>query len=187
VVYALTVAVACWAVAVYGMARLIAMHRRMSRDRTVFPVAGIRVASTRVTARLAHLPGRSGNYRGLLWARTADGVACRGAGHAYSVIAECRQEGDEVVVDAVLPHSVRLMYLGMIGFMVVASTVVLSVDAPRDWSMAIPLGLLGAVTVQYVWHVRRARTHGRLLPRYVEAACAEAAACARHENPMKIS
>jgi hypothetical protein len=182
VVYAFAIAVACWAVAVYGMARLVAMHRRMSRERTAFPVAGMRVASTRVTARLSDLPGRSGSYRGLLWARTPDGVACRGAGHVYSVIAECRQDGDEVVVDAVLPHSVRLIFIGLLGFMVVTVTAALSADAPRDWSMVLPVALLCGVTAQYVLHVRRARAAGRLLPRYLEAACAEAAASARHET-----
>jgi hypothetical protein len=106
--YAFAVAVACWVVAVHGIGSLAAMHWRMLRERTVFPVAGMRVARTRVAARLAELPGESGTYRGLLWSRTAHGVVCRGAGQWFSVIAECRQEGDAVVVDAVLPHGVRL-------------------------------------------------------------------------------
>jgi hypothetical protein len=186
VAYAFALLAACWAVAIFGMARLVAMHRRMSRERTVFPVAGMRVASTRVTARLSDLPGRSGSYRGLLWARTPDGVVCRGAGHVYSVIAECRQDGDEVVVDAVLPHSVRLIFIGLLGFMVVAIATVVTGDAPRDWSLVLPVALLCGVSAQYVLHVRRARAAGRLLPRYLEAACAEAAASARYENPMKI-
>ncbi len=181
-IYAFAVIAACWAVAASGMVRLVIMHRRMSREQTVYPVAGMRVASTRIMARLADLPGRSGSYRGLLWARTPDGVACRGAGNVYSVIAECRQQGDEVVVDAVLPHGVRLIYVGLLGFLVVTLTTVLSGAGPRDWSMVIPLGLLCAVAVQYVLHVRRARAAGHLLPRYLEAACAEATAPARHES-----
>jgi hypothetical protein len=86
VIYAFAIAVACWAVAVYGMARLAAMQWRMTRQRTVFPVGGMRVASTRVPARLADLPGESGSYQGLLWARTPDGLACRGARQGFSVI-----------------------------------------------------------------------------------------------------
>jgi hypothetical protein len=169
----------CWSVAVYGMASLAVMQRRMTRERTVFPVGGMRVASARIPARLADLPGQSGSYRGLVWARTADGLACRGARPGFSVVAECRQEGDEVVVDAVLPHAVHLMYVGMLGFLVVMVTTVLSVDAPRDWALLMPVGLLLAVAVQYVLHVRRARAAGRLIPRFLEAACAEAAAVPR--------
>ncbi|MEO5822635.1 MAG: hypothetical protein ABIT71_19165 [Vicinamibacteraceae bacterium] len=51
----------------------------MTRQRTVFPVGGMRVASTRIPARLEDLPGQSGRYQGFLWARSADGLACRGA------------------------------------------------------------------------------------------------------------
>jgi hypothetical protein len=176
VLYAFAVALACWAVGVYGIGSLAVLHLRMIRERTVFPVAGMRVACTRVPARLADLSGESGSYRGLLWARTADGLACRGSGQWFSVIAECRQEGDEVVVDAVLPHGVRLFYIGLIGFMVVIVTTVLRLDVPLDLWMAVPVGLLLAVAVQYVLHVRRARAAARILPRYLEAACAEGAA-----------
>jgi hypothetical protein len=176
VIYAVAVAVACWGVAVYGLVSLATIRRRMTRERTVFPVGGMRVASTRIAARLADLPGESGTYQGLLWARSADGLACRGARRGFGVIGECRQEGDDVVVDAVLPHAVRLIYVGMLGFLAVIVTTVLSVDAPRDWALAIPVALLVGVAVQYVLHVRRARAAGRLMPRFLEAACGEAAA-----------
>jgi hypothetical protein len=176
VIYAAAVAVACWAVGLYGAARFAVAQLRMMRGRTVFPVPGVRVASARVTARLADLPGESGSYRGLLWARTADGIACRASGQWFSVIGECRQDGDEVVVDAIFPHSVRLSYIGLIGFGVVMVSMVLSSGAPRDWAVVIPIAITGGVAVQYVLHLRRARATGRLLPHHVQAACTDATA-----------
>jgi len=92
------------------------------------------------------------------------------------VIGECRQDGDHVVVDAVLPQGVRLFYVGMIGLTVGLTSMVLSFGGPLRWWFAIPLRLVFLVNAQYVVHVRRARAAGRLLPRYLEAACAEAAA-----------
>jgi len=176
VTYVGAVAVVCWAIAVYGIASYTALQLRMTRRRTVFPVPGMRVARTRVTARLSDLSGDSGEYRGLLWASTVDGLACRATGQSFSVIGECRQDGDHVVVDAVLPQGVRLFYVGMIGFTVVLTSMFLSFGGPLGWWLAIPLGLVFFVIAQYVVHVRRARAAGRLLPRYLEAACAEAAA-----------
>ena len=134
----------------------------MARRRTVFPVSGMLVARTRVTARLADLPGESGDYRGLLWAKTANGVACRAPGQWFGVIA-----------DAVLPQGLRLFYLGLIGFMVVFTTMFVSLAGPIGWWPAVPIGLLSSVVAQYVVHVRRAGAAGRLLSRYLEAACAE--------------
>jgi hypothetical protein len=185
VVYAFAAAFACWALAVYGLGRLAIMHWRMARGRIPFPLRGMRVASIRIPARLADLPGNSGNYRGLNWARSAAGVFCRAPGHWSSVMAECRQEGDEVVVDVVLPDGLRWFYVGSIGFCLVIATS-LMFTTPWDASSSIPLVLLLAVVGQYALHVRGARATARLLPRYLEAACAEAA-CARHENLMKLS
>jgi hypothetical protein len=61
--------------------------------------------------------------------------------------------------------------------MVVA--IVLLPETSRDWSQIIPAAMLLGVAVQYVLHVRQARAAARLLPRYLEASCAEAAALAR--------
>jgi hypothetical protein len=175
VVYASAAAVVCWALAVYGLGTLAIMHWRMARGRIRFPLRGMRVASTRVRARLADLPGNSGSYRGLHWARSAAGVFCRAPGHWSSVIAECRQEGDEVVVDVVLPDGLRWFYVGGIGFCVAIATSLMSTTQWDAWS-AIPLVLPLAVVGQYALHVRGARATARMLPRYLEAACAEPAA-----------
>ena len=187
--YAGAVAVVCWAMAVYGIASYAAVQLRMIRRRTVFPVTGTLVGRTRVTARLSNLTGDSGEYRGLLWATTADGVACRATRQWVSVIAECRQDGDDVVVDAVFPQGLRLFYLGLIGFMVFLTVMFVSFAGPLGWWLAVPIGLLLAVAGQYVLHVRHARAAGRLLPRYLEAACVDAVAKTRsgHENLMKLS
>lgn len=166
--------VVCWVVGAYGVIRLNALQLRMTLGRTVFPVSGMRMASARVAARLADLPGESGHYRALVWARTGDGrVVCRAEDRWLTVIADCRQQGDQIVVDAVLPHGVILFYAGLFGFLLTAATIMSGEVTAGAW-MLIPAGLLLGVAVQGTLHLRRARAVARLLPRYLEAVCAEA-------------
>ena len=171
-IYAAAVLVACWALALYGAANHIATQLRMIRGRTVFPVPGVRVASTRVLARLAALPGESGVYRGMIWARTPTGLACRASSPWFSTVADCRQDDDHVVVDAVLPSGVRLFFLGFVGFGSVVLTTGLALGAPHAGWMVVPIGLMLVGIAQYVFYVRRVRAAGVALARFVEAACA---------------
>ena len=170
------VAVCCWAIGVYGIGSHSATQAQMILRQTVFPVRGTCVSRTRVTARLADLRGDSGEYRGLLWARTTDGLTCRAPGPGFSVIVECRQEGDVVAVDGVVARGVWMFYLGLFGFMLALTTMLLGTGTPRGWWIVIPVGLLLVVALQGLVHLRRARADAGLLSRYVEAACAEAAA-----------
>jgi hypothetical protein len=83
------------------------------------------------------------------------------------VIAECRQEGDEVAVDVVLPDGLRWFYVGSIGFCVVIATSLMFTTQRDAWS-AIPLVLLLAVVGQYALHVpwgARDRAPAPALPR----------------------
>ena len=127
---AIVIILVCMAVFVVGQLSLVPSIWRMLRTDTVSPVRGVTVGSARRRARLDDLTSPAGTYRGLIWARTPTGIVAR-APSEWLLIGHGRQEGENVVIDAVSPFGLVLCYLGFLGALAVGGVLALTAPTPK--------------------------------------------------------
>ena len=153
-----------WLVACCGMTSFVRQFFRHARGRPV-PLRGLCVAREQLRWPLPVLAGKSGNFRGMVWRGTADGLVCQHPDDAL-IAGECRPMGDRALYEARLFGGYLLITAGMIGFMLTAAVVVLLTSRRFEWVLLVPAGIIlftaGLAMVQW----KKAVKDGRELARY---------------------
>lgn len=155
----------------YGNLELALHQWRTWRERSVYPVPGLTVSSVRTHASLTNLQERAGASKGLVWALTQDGIVCRGP-HIWLVIGRGRQVGGAVVVDAVLPRAIVVMFAGLVGFFATLAVIGATMPAGRPERLIPVVPLLVSVGIGWLT-LAHARASGRVFARYIAALCDE--------------
>ena len=162
----------CWLVGAAGMAGMHLQTYRFLRGRPV-AVRGWRIALDRLRRPLPDVAGRKGNFRGLVWQGTPDGLVCQSP--ESIAVGACRPDGDGTLYEARVPAALFLLHGGALGFFGVGGAVMFSGVTRFEWAVLVPPGLM-LFTLGLAWlFVRRARKAAREMVWHLDGLLAELA------------